>query len=692
MKILNENASIPNIENIRALDEKVRQQHRIFVYKSYAGFPVLKGGQFSDKFIIEYALLTEKALYICNFCDDSVNIICEFQDNIYNLVESSLKKTPTMVVRRSLICDIFTVTISKNAKLDNNDNYIICNSTEEFVDFIRKNEYNRPALDESMLKKINAALQGAYGTIKRERRSFVPNTKSAIINDINNYIESYDDDQFNAIVTDSRGIQRIRGMAGSGKTIIIARKAAQLHIDHPDWNIVVTYSTRSQKNQLEKLISDYYEKLTDESALDMSKIRVMHAWGSSNANGLYYEICLHNEIQALNFSQARNYFRTAKDVFSKICGLVLSENQPLKKEYDCILIDEAQDFKSEFFKLCLKVVKDDRIVYAYDELQNLGGETMDSPAKLFGRSIANDTPLRVCYRNQRKVIVAAHALGMGIYSNNELPVQMPRTLQVWNSIGYNSVGDLGFGKNAILYRPDETSPDVIKIDNPIIFKKCNNAGEQFNYLIESIIENESKDYLITKDIMIIDLDTFNAETNYFNLKRSQDKINLHYAGKNNPEEFFRDDSIVYSSVFRAKGNETYMIYIINAQQVINNIDQIKLRNALFTAMTRSKGWVTVIGYGESMDILIDEFNQVEQNDYKLVFSPYPTKEQLKKIRTYSDDLSKADIDALNKTRDTIKKLITDSKRDPILVAQDLFGVQTKEELFKLLNGDDSNDE
>ena len=66
----------------------------------------------------------------------------------------------------------------------------------------------------------------------------------------------------------------------------------------------------------------------------------------------------------------------------------------------------------------------------------------------------------------------------------------------------------------------------------------------------------------------------------------------------------------------------------------------------------------------------------------------PTKDQLKKIRTYSNDLSKADIDALNKTRDTIKKLITDNKRDPLLVAQDLFGVQTKEELFKLLNGDE----
>ena len=111
MKILNENANIPNIEDIKNLDEKIRQTPQIAVYKSYAGFPVLKGGQFADKFIIEYALLTDKALYICNFCDDSLDTICEFQDNIYNLVEASLKKTPTMVVKRQLICDIITITI-----------------------------------------------------------------------------------------------------------------------------------------------------------------------------------------------------------------------------------------------------------------------------------------------------------------------------------------------------------------------------------------------------------------------------------------------------------------------------------------------------------------------------------------------------------------------------------------------------
>lgn len=691
MKLLNDNANIHNIEKIRSLDDSIRES-AITIYKSYAGFPILRGGKFSDKFVIEYALLTNKALYICNFSDENIDTICDYQDNIYTLVESTLKKTPTTVIKRKLICDIYTITISPLQNHNTDSNYFICKNEQELINLILKEETTRASLPDSSLRKINAALQGAYGTIKRERRNSIENTKSAVIDKINDYIESYDDDQFNAIITDARGIQRIRGMAGSGKTIIIARKAAQLHIDHPDWNIVITYSTRSQKNQLEKLIRDYYDRLTDGDQLDSSKIRVMHAWGSANANGLYYEICLNNEIEAMNFGEAKYHFHTTKDLYNSVCGLVLASGKALKKEYDCILIDEAQDFKSNFFKMCMKVVKDNRIVYAYDELQNLGGETMDSPNKLFGKKIENETPLRVCYRNQKDVIVSAHALGMGIYSG-PLPIQMPSTLEVWDSIGYNCEGELEYGKNVILYRPIETSPNVIKLkDEPVKFFKFNEVNEQINFIVNCINNDLKNEGLLPKDIMIIDLDTFNAEKNFYDFKAKFNELGLHYAGKTNPEDFFREESVVYSTVFRAKGNETFMVYIVNAQQVINTIETITLRNALFTAMTRSKGWVNVIGYGESMDKLVEEFHCVKANNYKLIFKPYPTKEQLKKIRTYNNDLSRSDVEALNRTKDTIKKLLTENKRDPLLMAQDLFGVQTKEELFKLLTGEDTDGE
>ena len=41
------------------------------------------------------------------------------------------------------------------------------------------------------------------------------------------------------------GPQRIKGLAGSGKTIVLALKAAYLHTQYPELKIGVTYYTRA---------------------------------------------------------------------------------------------------------------------------------------------------------------------------------------------------------------------------------------------------------------------------------------------------------------------------------------------------------------------------------------------------------------------------------------------------------------
>lgn len=44
------------------------------------------------------------------------------------------------------------------------------------------------------------------------------------------------------------------------------------------------------------------------------------------------------------------------------------------------------------------------------------------------------------------------------------------------------------------------------------------------------------------------------------------------------------------------------------------------RNGLFTAVTRSKGWVRVLGCGEDMEILYHEFEEIRNHDFKLYFA------------------------------------------------------------------------
>ena len=158
-----------------------------------------------------------------------------------------------------------------------------------------------------------------------------------------------------------------------------------------------------------------------------------------------------------------------------------------------------------------------------------------------------------------------------------------------------------------LYRTRETSPELLKTnpDEVIQFLGYENYKEMYKSVLDMLKSDLEQEQLLPRDIMIIDMDTFEYSKNSMRLSNIQSdynavawddefnydadkeiyKFNIHTAGAANPEDFFREDSVVYSSVRRAKGNETYMVYIVNAQKCVNSLQRRSDRNALFTAVT-----------------------------------------------------------------------------------------------------------
>ena len=106
------------------------------------------------------------------------------------------------------------------------------------------------------------------------------------------------------------------------------------------------------------------------------------------------------------------------------------------------------------------------------------------------------------------------------------------------------------------------------------------------------------------------------------------------------------------------------------------MSRTKDRNALFTAITRSKGWVRVYGYGSSMSKLCDEYEKVKEYDYKLYFNEYPTEEKRKEMVILNKDISKNDSDALSNT----KKYIDENQENMEILLKELFGEQYKSRL------------
>lgn len=665
----------------------------------YLGYPIYHDEVAGRKICVDIALISKIGVFIINILNTPVTDYGTIQDDIYAKVESKFKKQPFLFKRKKLVFEFQIITYCEG-RMDEQEEYLWAKSNDDLMEFIEKYADLEKFNDDDLYGKILSGIQEAYGINNHSiREGVTEGTKAYAINQMAALVEKYGNSQMEAILSDIEGIQRIRGMAGSGKTIVLARKAAELHTAHPNWEIVVTYSTRSLKGQLENLISHFYANKNDGAKYNDKKLKIMQAWGSSHSHGVYYEICLIHGISPLSYTEARARYGRSANLFSKMCADLLKEIKPFKKMYDCILIDEAQDFDKYFLQLCSKIIgSEQRLVYAYDELQSLNEEQMPSPEEIFGHSVENDTPLIVCYRNQGPVIVTAHAIGMGLYREEGL-VQLPGAIEVWSAIGYIADTPIQEGKEVTLYRTKETSPDFLNVDkNEIItFRKYKDDTEMFAALLETISHDIMTEQITPQDIMIIDMDTLSYSNNYNKLITYLNSVNenrtgngtaafqfrIHTAGAASPEDFFRNNSIVYSSVRRAKGNESFMVHIVNAQKCVNTLQRRTDRNALFTAITRSKGWVRVFGYGEDMQTLCDEFEKIKENDFKLHFEHYPTKTEQETIFLNNRDVEDRDKRAFDQTKELINRLSQEGSMSKVQLMKQLFDADT-EELLQIL--------
>src|SRR3546814_20982007 len=102
-----------------------------------------------------------------------------------------------------------------------------------------------------------------------------------------------------------------------------------------------------------------------------------------------------------------------------------------------------------------------------------------------------------------------------------------------------------------------------------------------------------------------------------------------------------------------------MVYVINAQ-VCNGFGTglASLRNRLFTAITRSKVWVRVIGYGPQMQGLIDEFSALRRRNFVLDYT-YPDATLLRKLRFVPLDLSTQEKNRLDRRKSHLAGLFVE---------------------------------
>ncbi len=508
---------------------------------------------------------------------------------------------------------------------------------ESLKNIIRKSDiYN-----ELEYQEIRATLEGSkpLKTIKKRVLS-EGKTKGNIVDKLEKLIALFDKRQRVFFSKPVKGPTRIRGLAGSGKTIILAMKAALLHLSNPELEIVYTFWTKSLYQLIKQFITKFYTQYSSGRKPNWNKLQILHGWGSKKKDGFYRNICIENGISPLSFDVLKKY----KIPFDEACKRLL-EQVDLTPKYDYILIDEGQDFPASFIQICNKLSKENKFILAYDDQQSIFQAKAPNPVDIFGydennnpkKNFTEDLVLHKVYRNPREVLVCAQALGFGIYGKKI--VQIIEDMDYWVDIGYEvKEGEPKSGSIIKVERPEKNSISFIssnyKPEEIIKVEVCQDLEEEITKLIQFIKKDIYDEKLNPDDILVITVNDFTAKLMLKKISNALEKENILFNDVHsdpfNIMNFFMKDRVTLSTIHKAKGNEAYSVYIIGIDFLFLYPNLIK-RNRLFTAITRSKAWVTLMGEGKGARECKKEVDTALSNYPFLIFE-YPDEEEIKRIK------------------------------------------------------------
>jgi superfamily I DNA and RNA helicase len=186
--------------------------------------------------------------------------------------------------------------------------------------------------------------------------------------------------------------------------------------------------------------------------------------------------------------------------------------------------------------------------------------------------------------------------------------------------------------------------DLLTPEDAVICRTFENEDAQARWVADSILTNINEDELEKDDILIVLPNAITAKRDASRLMAALTErgIDSHLAGvTQSRDKLFDRRSVAIANIFRSKGNEAPMVYVLNSQHCFSGYELITLRNILFTAITRSRAWIRLCGWGSGMERLAKEVEKVRTNHFRLDFT-IPTEQELTKMRMIHRELTEAE--------------------------------------------------
>lgn len=275
----------------------------------------------------------------------------KYKENLYNihisqLFERTIKNKKNFSIVRTAV--YFHNSCEKNANefCYNKSPYIQVIGKDSLCEIAIKNLMMRVRLDSENLFNSSVFDNDLYQSFRRFLQP--PDHVSSDGRDIN-----YNSEQKEIIQSKAGDRRKIRGVAGSGKTQIIAARAVNAYQRTKKTVLILTFNI-TLRNYIHDRISD---------------VKLDFPW-----NG--FEI---NHYHGFFASQANNYNLPCKDILKCADNENFFERTEPHR-YETIIIDEIQDYKETWLRLILKsfLEKNGELIVFGDEKQNIYNQPLDN--------------------------------------------------------------------------------------------------------------------------------------------------------------------------------------------------------------------------------------------------------------------------------------------------------------------------
>ncbi|WP_281884910.1 nuclease-related domain-containing DEAD/DEAH box helicase [Paenibacillus sp. YYML68] len=381
----------------------------------------------------------------------------------------------------------------------------------------------------------------------------------------------------------------IRGVAGSGKTLVLASRAKLLAKEHPDWRILILcYGiplSRSLKQMVQRMMSepedllDLIQQAEDAGSGSSNSVNGSKAGGAGSGSST-------GNVEVYNFHEwLRNSLRM-KDTDIPALLAKLEREEAIVPMYDAIMIDEGQDFEADWLKLLSRCLNPDTqsLLLVEDRAQSIF-KRKTSLAQHVGLDFRGRSKiLSINYRNTSQIVTFA----WDFYRAHS---------QLQHKVQQGTVDGV-----------DIIPPQATKRKGPEpIIRSFRSLEEEMNFVSKSILFLHREKGIPLQDIAILYRVKNSHRYSYIDdIRRSLRQHDLSYTwiteNADAKRSFLREEpTIKITTIDSAKGLDFRAVFIVNVENMPFPLEEQEEREValLYIAMTRALEWLFLTYSGQS---------------------------------------------------------------------------------------------